>query len=168
MSLLSKGIHFFKNITLTPNVWMQWLLSVPPVHMTAANTQHCPYFTGLNCVSAHILRISALPDHFEGLTPSLKSSDQFPVNTPLSSLEFTCLERQRDYINTWREREQRGDNVSGSSPSLRSHGRCKPDCCSSADLHPYPLDVEDSAAAISYRCPVCLFHTENTLMHDMS
>ncbi len=77
---------------------MQWLLFVPPVHMTAANTQHCPYFTGLYCVPDHILRISALPDQIKGLMPSLKSPDHFPANTPLSSSEFTCLERQRDYI----------------------------------------------------------------------
>lgn len=66
-----------------------------PVHMTAANTQHWPYLTGLFPVTAHILKMSPLPVHVLGWTPCLKSLDQFPFNTPLSSSLLICARRTR-------------------------------------------------------------------------
>lgn len=64
--------------------------SVLPVHATAANTQHWPYFTALTPALLHWRRIGALPVHRYGATPSEYGSVQRPVSTPLSSLEFTC------------------------------------------------------------------------------
>ena len=58
--------------------------------MTAANTQHWPYMTGLKPLSAHWVRMSPLPVHVDGSTPCVKSPDHFPFSTPRSSSELIC------------------------------------------------------------------------------
>ncbi len=45
-----------------------------PVHMTAANTQHCPNLTGWQSYLIQRLRISTLLLHLDGTTP--------PMNVP--------------------------------------------------------------------------------------
>lgn len=66
-----------------------------PVHMTAANTQHWPYLTGLKPELAHIFKMSPLPVHALGFTPCLKSDDQFPFSTPRSSSLLIWTRRKR-------------------------------------------------------------------------
>lgn len=66
-----------------------------PVHMTAANTQHWPYLTGLQLDWAHFFKMSALPVHLDGWTPFSKSFDQFPFRTPWSSSQLILKKKRK-------------------------------------------------------------------------
>ena len=62
---------------------------------TAANTQHCPYFTGLQPLRKNCSKILQLPVQAHGQTPSSKLPSNLPSKRPLLSL--ACTSNQNSF-----------------------------------------------------------------------
>lgn len=110
-----------------------------PVHMTAANTQHCPYLTGLWLDWAHFFKMSALPVHVDGWTPFLKSFDQFPFKTPWSSSQLIFKKKKK---------KKKGTGTVSSQSILES---CQ--CSNSDSLIATPVNCShDDSASLQKVC----------------